>query len=122
METAFAFLHPRRFDAVNEFHDLSLQPQELAAGLAKLPDVLKIEAAELDTTTVLTRHPLTALFVAGAGDKVAPADEVEELCRLAPGSDVIVVPNATHEAVTYFFQNLEHPIMEWLDKDGGPGR
>jgi hypothetical protein len=40
LETAFPLLHPRRFDAVNELHDLSLQPQELAAGLTKLPVVV----------------------------------------------------------------------------------
>ena len=40
LETAFTILHPRRFDAVDELHDLSLQPQELGTRLAKLPVVV----------------------------------------------------------------------------------
>ena len=45
----------------------------LRAGLKKLPAVLGTTAAELDTTTVLSRHPVCALFVAADGDKIAPA-------------------------------------------------
>jgi len=40
LETAFAFLHPRGFDVVDELQDLSLQLQELGASLAKLPVVV----------------------------------------------------------------------------------
>jgi hypothetical protein len=39
-EPAFAFLHPRGFDAVDERQDLTLQPQQLRAGLAELPVVV----------------------------------------------------------------------------------
>jgi hypothetical protein len=39
-EPAFAFLHARGFDAVDEREDLSLQPQQLRAGLAEPPVVV----------------------------------------------------------------------------------
>ena len=39
------------------------------AGLKQLPSVLQIPAGEFDTTTVLTRKPVSALFVAGGNDK-----------------------------------------------------
>ena len=85
------------------------------AGLKKLPDLLGVSAAELDTTTELSRHPATALFVAGAEDKITPVADVEQLDALAaPGSKLIVVPGATHEAVTYFFADLVPPVLEWL--------
>jgi len=85
------------------------------AGLKKLPSVLKIPAGELDTTTELARSPVTALFVAGAEDKITPVADVEQLHALAaPGSELIVVPDATHEAVTYFFAELVPPVLTWL--------
>jgi hypothetical protein len=40
LETAFTLLHPRGFDAIDELHDLALQPQELGPRLAKLPVVV----------------------------------------------------------------------------------
>jgi pimeloyl-ACP methyl ester carboxylesterase len=90
------------------------------AGLKKLPSVLKTTAGELDTTTVMARHPVTALFVAGAEDKIAPVADVKQLRALAAlGSELIVVPDATHEAVTYFFTDLVPPVLTWLSGNGG---
>jgi hypothetical protein len=40
LETALALLHPRGFDGIEDLQDLSLQPQQLGAGLAKLPVVV----------------------------------------------------------------------------------
>ena len=94
----------------------------IKAGLKKLPSVLEIPAGELDTTTELARRPVTALFVAGAEDKITPVTDVEQLHALAaPGSELIVVPDATHEAVTYFFADLVPPVLTWLSGKGGPG-
>ena len=79
-------------------------------------------AGELDTTTELARCPVSALFVAGAEDKITPVADVEQLRALAaPGSELIVVPDATHEAVTYFFAELVPPVLAWLSGAGGPG-
>jgi pimeloyl-ACP methyl ester carboxylesterase len=92
------------------------------AGLKKLPSVLEIPADELDTTTELARRPVTALFVAGAEDKITPVTDVEQLYTLAaPGSELMVVPDATHEAVTYFFAELAPPVLNWLSGAGGQG-
>lgn len=87
----------------------------LKAGLKKLPSVLEVPADELDTTTELARSPVTALFVAGAEDRITPVADVEQLQALAgPGSKLVVVPEATHEAVTYFFPDLVSPVLNWL--------
>ena len=91
----------------------------IKAGLKKLPSVLEIPAGELDTTTEMARRPVTALFVAGAKDKITPAADVEQLHALAAsGSELIVVPDATHEAVTYFFSDLALPVLTWLSGAG----
>ena len=88
----------------------------LRSGLRQLPSVLQVPAGELDTTTVLKRRPVAALFVAGAEDKIAPAKDVALLSSLAsPGSKLIVVPGATHEALTYYFDDLLPPVLAWLD-------
>ena len=88
----------------------------IRAGLKKLPTVLGVPANELDTTTVVTQLPQTALFIAAANDKISPATDVELLHALAsPQSNLIVVPGATHETVTYYFAELAPPILAWLD-------
>jgi pimeloyl-ACP methyl ester carboxylesterase len=92
----------------------------IKAGLKQLPAVLEIPAGELDTTTELARRPVTALFVAGAKDKITPVADVEQLHALAaPGSELIVVPDATHEAVTYFFADLVPRVLTWLAENSG---
>jgi hypothetical protein len=87
----------------------------IRAGLRQVPVQLGVPASELDTTTVLARHPVTALFVAGSEDTIAPVADVTVLERLAaPGSRLLIVPRATHEALTYYFDDLTGPVLAWL--------
>jgi pimeloyl-ACP methyl ester carboxylesterase len=93
----------------------------IQARLRRLPACVGVPAAELDTTTVLVRHPVTALFVAGGKDTIAPMAEVTALEHLAaPGSRLMIVPNATHEALTYYFDELADPVLAWLSRTGRP--
>ncbi len=102
----------------------------LKSGLKKLPAVLEVEPGQLDPATTLPRNPVAALFVAGAQDRVTPIRDVRKLYEAAaPESGWLVVPNATHEAVTYYLDELTTPVLAWLDgKDvtelraGGSGR
>lgn len=85
------------------------------AGLKQLPSVLQVPSNEFDMTTVLRQKPVTALFVAGADDGIAPVKDVEQLRALAlPGSKMVVVAGATHESLTYYFSDLALPILDWL--------
>jgi dienelactone hydrolase len=94
----------------------------LRAGLRQLPAELEAPGSELDTTTVLARNRVAALFVAAAKDKIAPAPDVERLESLAePGSRLIVVPEATHETLTYYLRDLVPPILDWLANADQPG-
>ena len=87
-------------------------------GLKDLPSVLQVPASELDTTTVLEHKPVLALFVAGGDDSITPVKEVEDLRSLAlPGSEMIIVPDATHEALPYSFSKLAPAILAWLAED-----
>jgi len=97
-------------------------PQTLImAGLKKLPAVLGTPADALDTTTLLSRHPVPALFVAGAKDKLTPEADVEQLLALAaPGSKLIVLPAATHETATYYFAELVPAVLRWLAEENPP--
>jgi hypothetical protein len=35
----------------------------------------------------------------------------------ATGSQLMVIPKATHEALPYYFENLVPPVLEWLAGD-----
>jgi len=99
-------------------------PQSLLrAGLKQLPAVLHVNADDLDTTTVLARHPVAALFVGGAGDNVVPVADLRRLYSEAlPGSKLIVVPGATHETLAYCFKELVPPVLAWLNTNEPGGR
>ncbi len=87
------------------------------AGIKKMPSLLKIPPNEFDTTTVLRRQPVKALFIAGGQDKIAPVSEVQRVYELAsPGSKFILVPDATHEGLTYYFDDLVPAVLPWLDE------
>ena len=96
----------------------------LNAGLRKLPSLLHAKPGELDTSTVLARHPVTALFVAGEEDRIMPLADARELFEQAGAdSELRVVPKATHEAVPYFFDALVPVVLAWLDAgQREPGR
>jgi len=90
------------------------------AGLRKLPSVVKVELAELDPVMVLAQNPVMALFVAGDADKIAPPKDVEELFgKSASGSELVVIPQATHEALPYYFNELAPPVLAWLERQTG---
>src|SRR5205814_358957 len=85
------------------------------AGLRNLPKHLDITPNELNTTEVVKREPFAALFIAGGDDHIVPPYDVERLSSMAgAGSKLIVVPNASHEAVTYYFDQLTEPVLDWL--------
>lgn len=89
------------------------------SGIRKLPSVLNVPADELDTTTVLKRKPVAALLIAGGHDKIVPEAEIEKLHQLMlPDSEFIKVPEATHETLTYFMDDLTGPITAWLEHSG----
>ena len=94
----------------------SLVPEFLVkAGLKHLPEVLHADPLDLDLTTVLRRSPVTALLVAGGEDTIAPLDDIRHLRTLsATPSQLLIVPQATHEAVPYFFDDLAEPVVSWL--------
>lgn len=85
-------------------------------GLRQMSSILDVPSNEFDTTTLLRRKPVPALFVAGGDDEVIPIADVRRLENLAPGSELVIVPNATHEAVTYFFDELVAPVLDWFNR------
>jgi pimeloyl-ACP methyl ester carboxylesterase len=89
----------------------------LNAGLKQLPAVLEVKPGELDTTTVLKRNPVRALFIAASDDHIIPLEQVRNLEALAkPGSELLVEPDSMHETVTYFFDDLVPPVVMWLER------
>ena len=93
----------------------------VAAGVKKLPDVLGVAPDQFDSTTFLHAHPVSALYVAGELDKIAPPPEVQKVKEISlPTSQYIMVPEATHESLTYYFPQLTIPIENWLSATNRP--
>ncbi len=85
------------------------------AGLKCLPACLGVEAEELDPLSVITKHPVAALFIAADGDAISPTTDVRRLFEAAgPESKFITVMNGTHETAPYFFDDLSAPVISWL--------
>lgn len=85
------------------------------AGLNRLPGCLGVPPGELDTTTLLARVPVSALLVAGERDRITPVSDVSRLhTQAAPGSQLVVVPGATHETLPYCLDHLVEPVLLWL--------
>jgi len=93
----------------------------LKAGIKKLPTVLHVEPGELDPATLLARTPVKALFIAGECDQIVSLAEVGGLCNVAAdGSRLVVVPQATHEALPYYFDELVPRVLSWLNGTTDP--
>jgi pimeloyl-ACP methyl ester carboxylesterase len=102
---------------VNICHDYArcLPRNLIRSGLKQLPAMLAVPPDDLNTTTVLARHPVTALFIAGTEDKVTPLAELRSLFEEASqGSELIAIPGATHETVPYRFNDIIPPVLAWL--------
>ena len=94
----------------------------LRAGINQLPSVLNAEPGSLDIITVMAKSPVEALFVAGTADKITPPNDVEQLQQLAsPESELLMLIDATHEALPYYFENLVPPVMNWLEQSTKAG-
>jgi len=95
-----------------------MPPALLRLGIKKLPQILDCKTEDLDTTTALKRHPVKALFIAGSADTIMPPSELKDLESLSlPGSQLVIVDKGTHEALTYFFEAMDPPVLKWL-KEG----
>jgi hypothetical protein len=63
---------------------------------------------------------VTALFITGNKDDVIPPADVRKLFAEAlPGSQLMVVPGATHETVPYDFSALTPTVLAWLINGDG---
>lgn len=91
----------------------------LKAGVRNLPSLLDVEANELNPgcwVNEIAGNSGGVLFVAGGKDRIAPRAEVRQLFEIAGGESnrFIVVPEATHEALPFMFDDLVPPVLRWL--------
>jgi pimeloyl-ACP methyl ester carboxylesterase len=89
------------------------------AGLRNLPSLLEVDPCELNPECWLSAIPdrnRTALFIAGEQDQIAPVSEVRRLHGLADArSGLVIVPNAAHEALPFYLDQLASEILAWLE-------
>jgi alpha-beta hydrolase superfamily lysophospholipase len=93
----------------------------IKAGVRKLPNLLGVDSRELNPKSwadALQKEE-GILFVAGGEDRIAPVEQVRALYEMA-GAEVeglLVVPDATHEALPFMLDDLAEPVVRWLGGD-----
>jgi len=56
------------------------------------------------------------LLVGGERDKISRPEDINTLARAAsPGSRSLLIPEANHEAVGFWFHELAEPVKAWFD-------
>jgi pimeloyl-ACP methyl ester carboxylesterase len=97
----------------------------IKAGVRKLPDLLHVKPTDLNPSSwmsAMKEEQRRALFIAGGKDKIAPLDQVERLYQLAgPGNELVVVPDAAHEPLPFYLDQLAPPITHWLAGEHSAG-
>ena len=102
---------------LNISHDYAkwLPQSMLRSGIKRLPELLEVQPDTLDTVSLLQKSPVKALFIAGELDEITTVADVQQVCNAAAtGSRLLVIPKATHEALPYYFDDLVHPVLNWL--------
>ncbi len=95
----------------------------IRAGVRRFPEILGVPAEELDTLTVLGRRPISALFLAGGHDVIAPPAAVEALQNASrPGSRLWVLDGSNHEALPFRFPEMAPVIERWMNERRQSGR
>jgi pimeloyl-ACP methyl ester carboxylesterase len=89
----------------------------IGAGVRKLPEVVGVQAGELDPLEVLKTHPTHALLMAGGADVIAPVEAVERLQHAClAGSRLWVLMDSNHEALPFRFPELAPPVGRWISE------
>ena len=62
--------------------------------------------------------PVTAMNMRVCRIAVTRASCTNLVWAFSPGSELVVVPEATHEALTYYFKDLTPVVVPWLEGEG----
>lgn len=91
-------------------------PEALSqAGLRALPALLGVGPGELDPATIVQRTPAPALFIVGMDDTLTPPLASSRLATLTgPDSRLVLVPEADHESLPYYFEPVVPAILDWI--------
>lgn len=91
------------------------------SAVRRVPALLGVESETLDTSPVVPRVGVPALYVAAGRDQVAPMPDVARLARLHGGPvRYLPVIEATHETLPFHFQALRAGVVDWFDRHLGP--
>ncbi len=81
----------------------------------RVPAVLAVPAAELDTVHAVASRPPHGLLIASTDDTVAPPEDAAELLtHLAPGSRMLIVGGPSHETLPYELDQFGGVLRHWL--------
>lgn len=94
----------------------SWMPRRWVRGAARrLPEMLGVPPATLDTSFVTAGLETPALLIAAGNDSIAPPPAVGRLARSYAGPvKYVVLPYAHHESLPYHFNELRELVLEWL--------
>jgi pimeloyl-ACP methyl ester carboxylesterase len=92
-----------------------------------LDQALALVAAQLDLSwsdwsgQAALHHMTRPVFLIGGGkDSISPPEDLEALKAAAPaGTKTLLIPDANHFVVGYWFQDIADPVKDWFEEKLG---
>lgn len=111
-----AYNHPQ--DALGRLAremNAPLKPAVLRKATALAAAWLDLDWAELSGEYALRRLTVPVLLIGGGKDAISPLSDLAALMRAAPpGSQRLLIPEANHAVVGFWFHQLAEPVNAWF--------
>jgi pimeloyl-ACP methyl ester carboxylesterase len=90
---------------------------KLARAVALAEPLLGIKWSDWTAAGAVADMKAPALFIGGGKDGICPPADLQLLKQAAPaGSEKILIPEANHFVIGFWFQDLSKPVQEWFSQ------
>jgi pimeloyl-ACP methyl ester carboxylesterase len=103
------------FQRMVKAEKITIPDDVLRESLAMVAANLGIDWADWSGSTAAGKIKEPMLLIGGGYDTVSPADDIDGIKPAAwPGSKTLLIPNATHENVGDWIDEIAEPAKQWF--------
>jgi len=112
---------PMTFGRVARAARTPVTERSLAKGFALAERKLGIRWADWAGGAAARKLRTPVLLIGGGRDAISPPSELRRLADAAPaGSKLLLMEEATHDILPFWFEGVETPVKEWFDTHLAP--